>query len=250
MIVYFSGTGNSRFAAKMIASHIGDKVVDAGTFIKQNRWAELRSERPWVFAAPTYAWQLPRIFADFIRRGSFDGSRTAYFVMTCGSEIGNAATKIKELCWEKGFAYHGVLPVVMPENYIAMFRVPGPDEAFGIIEKAMPLLQRGIECIRQGRAFPDVKAGFADRLRSAINPLFYSMFVKTKKFHAIDTCTGCGKCVRDCPMNNISISDRKPRWGSACTHCMACICGCPEEAIEYGKRSRGKPRYQCREYEE
>ena len=24
---------------------------------------------------------------------------------------------------------------------------------------------------------------------------------------------------------------------------MACICYCPKEAIEYGKKSRGKPRY-------
>nr|WP_264291386.1 MULTISPECIES: hypothetical protein [unclassified Dorea] len=29
----------------------------------------------------------------------------------------------------------------------------------------------------------------------------------------------------------------------ACTHCMACICYCPAEAIEYGKKSVGKPRY-------
>ena len=28
-----------------------------------------------------------------------------------------------------------------------------------------------------------------------------------------------------------------------CTHCMACICYCPAEAIEYGKKSLGKPRY-------
>lgn len=249
MIVFYSGTGNSRFAAKMLASHIGDEAVDAGAFIKQNRRAELRSEQPWVFVSPTYAWQLPRIFADFIRRGSFEGSRAAYFVMTCGSEIGNAGAGIKELCSEKDFAYHGVLPVVMPENYIAMFRVPGPDEASGIIEKAVPVLQMGIECIERGRPFPEVRAGFADRLRSAINPLFYSMLVKAKKFQAGDACTGCGKCERVCPMNNISITDRKPRWGSACTHCMACICGCPEQAVEYGNRSRGKPRYQCREYE-
>ena len=32
-------------------------------------------------------------------------------------------------------------------------------------------------------------------------------------------------------------------WGSDCTHCMACICDCPAEAIEYGKKSVGKPRY-------
>ena len=32
-------------------------------------------------------------------------------------------------------------------------------------------------------------------------------------------------------------------WGKNCTHCMACICYCPKEAIEYGKKSKGKPRY-------
>ena len=30
---------------------------------------------------------------------------------------------------------------------------------------------------------------------------------------------------------------------------MACICGCPVSAIEYGRKSQGKPRYQCPEYQ-
>lgn len=30
---------------------------------------------------------------------------------------------------------------------------------------------------------------------------------------------------------------------SACMHCMACICSCPVDAIEYGKKSVGQPRY-------
>lgn len=44
-------------------------------------------------------------------------------------------------------------------------------------------------------------------------------------------------------MNNIQLIDGKPVWGKNCTHCMACICYCPQEAIEYGKKSVGKPRY-------
>ena len=36
---------------------------------------------------------------------------------------------------------------------------------------------------------------------------------------------------------------RKAGLGKNCTHCMACICYCPKEAIEYGKKSKGKPRY-------
>ena len=42
----------------------------------------------------------------------------------------------------------------------------------------------------------------------------------------------------------IQLRENKPVWGRNCTHCMACICYCPTEAIEYGKKSIGKPRYQ------
>ena len=41
----------------------------------------------------------------------------------------------------------------------------------------------------------------------------------------------------------IRLIDKKPVWGEKCTHCMACICYCPAEAIEYGIKSLGKPRY-------
>ena len=56
-------------------------------------------------------------------------------------------------------------------------------------------------------------------------------------------CIGCGRCVELCPLNNIHLENGKPVWGKDCTHCMACICYCPAEAIEYGKKSLGKPRY-------
>ena len=56
-------------------------------------------------------------------------------------------------------------------------------------------------------------------------------------------CIGCGRCVELCPLNNVHLKNGKPVWGKNCTHCMACICYCPKEAIEYGKKSREKPRY-------
>ena len=48
-------------------------------------------------------------------------------------------------------------------------------------------------------------------------------------------------------MNNIRLQNGKPLWGGRCTHCMACIGYCPTEAIEYGKKSVGKPRYHFEE---
>ena len=249
MIVYFSGTGNSRYCAQMLSAELDDELTDAFRFIRDGVEAELFSERPWVFVSPTYGWQLPRVFADFLRSGSFTGCKAAYFVMSCGSEIGDAGARIEELCAEKGFEYQGVLEVVMPENYVAMFEVPDAAESAAIIDAARPVLAAGIDAIRRRERFPKRRVGVVDRLKTAmINPVFYALFVKARAFYATSACVGCGKCERGCPTHSISLRDGRPVWGDNCTHCMACICSCPAEAIEYGRISKGKPRYQCPEY--
>ena len=246
MIVYFSGTGNSRFAAEFLAKRLGDELLDAGRRMKTGERDSLHSDRPWVFAAPIYAWRMANVMAGYIRRTELTGSRDAYFVLTCGSEIGNAGQYAAHLCAEKGLNYKGVLEVVMPENYIAMFNAPGEEESRAIVAKAKPVLEQAGELIQQGKDLPAPKVGLLDKLKSGpINEGFYKFYVKADAFFSIDVCTGCGFCVETCPLNNIRLNDGKPVWGKNCTHCMACICGCPPEAIEYGKRSKGKPRYQC-----
>ena len=250
MIVYFSGTGNSRWAARVLADALGEEAVDAGVLMKSGEAASLQSERPWIFVSPTYAWRMPRVFEDFIRRGQLEGSRKAYFVMTCGSEIGNAAKYLQELCQDKGFAFRGVLQLAMPENYIAMFDVPAEEECERILAEAGKPLAAAAEAVREGRDFPAWKPSLADKAKSGfINEGFYRFFLKDEKFYATDACIGCGTCESLCPLNNIRLVEGKPQWGGRCTQCMACICRCPAEAIEYGKISRGKRRYRCPEQE-
>ena len=222
MIFYFSGTGNSRYCAKRLAHRLGDEAVDAFPFLRDDHFPALTSRSPWVFVSPTYGWQLPRIFEALLRGGRFSGSRDAYFVMTCGAEIGDPIPRLEALCRDMGLTYRGVLPVVMPENYI-----------------------------RRGESLPPVRRGAIDKLKSGpVNAFFYRFIIKAGPFHSTSTCVGCGKCAAVCVENNIRLRDGRPVWGDRCTHCMACICGCPAGAIEYGRASRGKPRYQCPEYRE
>ena len=249
MIVYFTGTGNSRYCAEFLADKLGDVCTDAFHCIRESIAADLTSDKPWVFVSPTYAWQLPRVFVRYIRGGYFGGSRGAYFVMTCGSEVGNPEPANQMLCQGKGFVYRGTAPIVMPENYIAMFSAPGPEEADRIIRAARPALERAAETIRAGKPFPTLPATPADKLKSGlINQAFYRFQIKADPFTVSDACIGCGWCDMHCPLGNIMLQDGRPVWGERCTHCMACICGCPNHAIEYGRVSRGKPRYQCPPY--
>jgi len=246
MIVYFSGTGNSRYCAEVMAAHLDDELLDSFQYIRHQIAAELISGTPWVFVSPTYAWQIPHVFADFIRSGNFEGSREAYFVMTCGSDIGNAEASLKQLCEEKGFHYRGVLEVVMPENFITLFWAPTPEKAEQLLDGAVPTLKKAVEQIRKGKAFPEPKKRLFQRIQSGlVNRIFYKMFLKADPFYVKETCVGCGKCADVCPLGNIAMVDEKPQWSRNCTQCMACINGCPTEAIEYGKRTKGKRRYLC-----
>ena len=164
--------------------------------------------------------------------------------MDCGGEIGDADKYIRRLCSRKSFDYMGVKQIVMPENYVAMFGVPNAEQAARIIEKAQPDITDASETIKAEKKFAQPRRNAYDKLMSDIvNPVFYKFFVKADAFTANDKCIGCGKCAKMCPLNNIELKNSKPVWGQNCTHCMACICLCPTEAIEYGKKSVGKPRY-------
>ena len=246
MILYFSGTGNSRYCAQVLAKALEEECIDTFAVLRGEQEAVFASQRPWVFVTPTYGWQLPRLFADLLRRAQLTGSREAYFVLTCGSEIGNAAAGIEALCREIGLHCQGVQQIIMPENYIALFRAPQPEQARQIVAEAMPALQQAAGWIADGLPFPPPPVGAMDRLKSGpVNRLFYRFAVKAKPFYATDRCNGCGKCVRSCVYGNIRLEAGKPQWGKQCTHCMACICGCPTGAIEYGHKTRKKVRYLC-----
>ena len=244
MILYFSGTGNSRYAARLIAQETGDRLVCINELIKNGESPSFTSDKPFVFVCPTYAWRIPKVVERFIHRARFNGSGKAYFVLTCGGEIENAAHYAQKTCRETGLGFVGLVSVVMPENYIAMFDVPDKAQAAAIIKKAEPRILEVARFIREEQPLPREKVTLKGRFMSGVvNAAFYPFVVSAKGFYATDDCIGCGKCADVCPLNNVKLTDGRPQWGRDCTHCMACICLCPVEAIEYKNRSQGKPRY-------
>ena len=244
MILYFSGTGNSKYVAKRIADALGDEIVNLNDRIKASDTSPVETGKRVIIVTPTYAWRIPRVVRDWLLKTELRSAKQARFVMTCGSEIGNASKYNRDLCVEKGLACMGTAQIVMPENYIAMFSAPQADEAQKIVFKAEPDIDRAIAAIQRNQAFAPTRNKLYDRFMSGpVNPIFYKCFVKADAFTVSDACIGCGQCAKRCPMNNVTLKDGKPVWGKACTHCMACICCCPVRAIEYGKKSVGQPRY-------
>ena len=185
MVLYFTGTGNSRHIAERIAHALNDTLISLNDRIKSGDITPLAVNGRLVLVMPTYAWRIPRIVRDHLLRTELRGARETWFVMDCGSEIGNAAKYNRALCREKGLVYMGTAQIVMPENFIAMFNAPTVEEARRIIAKAEPFIDRAIAAIRAGHMFSPPRKKLYDRIASsAVNPVFYPLFVKANPFTA------------------------------------------------------------------
>ena len=242
MILYFSGTGNSRYVAEFIAKATGDELVSMNERIQTKNKSALVSEKPLVFVAPVYAGRIPRAVESYIREVSFAGNKAAYFVAVCAGSAWIAASYAQKLCAEKGFKLLGFSSVLMPQGYIAHAEIAPESETNQIIDAAAPKIKLLAQLIKGSLPFPAEAPGKAVMSR-LLNPVMYATMISAKGFHTTAACSGCGGCVKRCPLNNVKMADNKPQWGKSCTHCMACIAGCSHQAIEYGKVTQGRIRY-------
>ena len=247
MILYFTGTGNSRYIAQELANLCSDELVSINRHMRQrnmdpyNAQYAFESDLPFVVVCPTYCWHVPKVVEEFLRESRFLGSHDMYFLLTCGSGTGQAYSHAKEICKELGMNYMGLSSILMPENFITLFHAPDADEAVGIIRASKPQLENISAQIMSRHTIRDSYAGPA--MPTLLYRLFYRLFVHDRKFYVKDNCTGCSACAKLCPLVNIRMKDRRPVWQGHCTQCQACISVCPVDAIEFGHRAKGKRRY-------
>ena len=244
MVFYFSGTGNSRFVAKRIAEAVSQEAVDITTYTKTMDRPEFTDTGVYVFVCPSYMSAPARAMTDFVGWAGFPSGVKAYFIVTCAASMGITPRVASEICEKKGLQYMGAAQIEMPQNYIALFTTKEVEENINIIEKAEIEIDRIAPLILNGKVLETKKIGSVEySVTKWVRDVYYKDFMKTKKFKATDKCISCQKCVKVCPLSNITMKDGKPSWGNKCTHCMACINQCPKDAIEYGKGTAGKPRY-------
>ena len=124
MVLYFTGTGNSRYVAERIAQALGDTLCSLNDRIKAGDTSPVNSDARLIIVVPTYAWRIPHIVQEHLENTVFPGAAQVWFVMTCGGQIGGAGRPNQALAQKMGLTYQGTAQIVMPENYIALFQAP------------------------------------------------------------------------------------------------------------------------------
>lgn len=59
---------------------------------------------------------------------------------------------IKKLCLTKGMNYKCCMPIIMPENYIALFKTLNKNEAIEIIAQAQQAISNTVQYIKNNQS--------------------------------------------------------------------------------------------------
>lgn len=242
MILYFTGTGNSRYIARELGNLLGDSMYSIGDDLRNGRTGHFTKEPTLVFVVPTYMSRMPPNVEKYIQDSDFLGCGCAYFVFSAAQAVGNAAKYCKKLCDKKNLIYMGTAAVKSPANYVVMYDVLPKSEAQQEMERSIPAMEKLADQIRHRSMIKLDDAFSGHKPFSAVAPAILKM-ASAKDFHVSDACISCGSCERVCPLGNVSLQNGKPVWGARCTHCMGCISICPKKAIDYGKKTQDRNRY-------
>lgn len=101
MILYFSGTGNSKYVAQRMAEALNQSLLSMNDRIRSHDTSPVETDERLVIVTPTYAWRIPWVVSEWLDKTELTGAERIWFVMDCGSEIGNAAKYNRQLAAQK-----------------------------------------------------------------------------------------------------------------------------------------------------
>ena len=105
MIFYFSGSGNSYHAAKVMAEGLGDRMVDLAKAQREQSFSyTLQKGEKLGFIFPVHAWAPPLVVEQFIRQLElyYEGELYTYAVCTCGQSAGETMAILEAALRENG----------------------------------------------------------------------------------------------------------------------------------------------------
>ena len=241
MIFYFSGTGNTKWAASKLAAATREDLISIAPYMRaddsSHNLAEpfiLKENERLGFVFPVHGWRVPKLVREFISkmkilREPSDASAEnkakaddclknrpfAYCVCTAGDSIGLTIENLNEvISLNPSLQALGITEVsssyslIMPESYIGLpFMDVDPKER-EIRKKENAAQELAVACEeifdRKEGINRLVKGPIPWFFTKVVGGFFENVLITDKRFHVEkDRCVKCGICANVCPVGDI-----------------------------------------------
>lgn len=241
MIFYFSGTGNTKWAASKLAAATREDLISIAPYMRaddsSHNLAEpfiLKENERLGFVFPVHGWRVPKLVREFICKmkilrdlsDATGGNKAkaddclknhpfAYCVCTAGDSIGLTIENLNEVISQNpSLQALGITEVsssyslIMPESYIGLpFMDVDPKER-EIRKKENAAQELAVVCEeifdRKEGINRLVKGPIPWFFTKVVGGFFENVLITDKRFHVEkDRCVKCGICANVCPVGDI-----------------------------------------------
>ncbi len=236
LIVYFSGTGNTKRISDLmqnefISGGADCRIVAMEDYCLQRLELDLSEVDLVGIGFPVHAMDAPQIVYDFLKL--LPQKTQNYFLFkTAGSAFIRAGST--------RLIRHHLAMLGWKLVYEQLFEMP--PNAFGTA-KPEKVLARYNRCSALAAVTAqDILSGRKHRIREAPMVGLCYAFSRLEKhgakqssarWYATGDCNLCGLCAAKCPAENIRIEEGKLVFGDKCLLCLRCWWICPQRAISH-----------------
>ncbi len=239
LLVYYTGTYNTRYVTTMLKGKLEEKNVEVETyeidFLNLEK-LDLSSYDLIGLGYPIYGFNAPYAFLKFIRKQKFPKGIKCFIYKNSGETYhANDASslsvrnKIRRDKAEITNEYH----FMMPYNIHFRFEDNLIKEMLDMDNKLMDILIKEVL-----DDIPNIKKyKFIHKMITRIVRIQFIGGNINSFFYKVDNdkCSRCGLCVKKCPTKNIYLNKKnKIKFHHKCLMCMRCSFMCPKDAIKIG----------------
>jgi len=245
LIHYFTGTGNTAHAVKLISESL--KSAGHEVSVVQVKFGVVPSINTFDYhlvAFPVLSWAPPVMMSHYLKTfPRLKGTKVAILAINgalvrdgrlISGYTGQALEQAEKVLRRKKMDVFLTGNASFPDNWTQMTNpcdqsgadliIPqGESQVHAFVKKFLAQERELYRCGALNKAWSWLVAAGFGKIGRRILGTFYI---------ADDKCTGCAICAKTCPANTIVMEHHLPRWKTQCEDCNRCINTCPEKAIQ------------------
>lgn len=245
LMLYFSGTGNSKYIANLFSEKVGARCYSIEENIDFKN--EIEKHDTIAFCYPIYGSCVPRIMREFVIK-YLEELKDKKLIIFCTQLIfsGDGARAFTELLPD---GYGDVIYAEhfnMPNNICNIFIFPIKNDEktnkyIKTVQKKMTRVCKDLENGKVKKRGFNKLSNFVGKSQSAFWP---EVEEKSKSSVKVDDdCIECGLCAKLCPMNNLNLTSKGIVHKDDCILCYRCINACPKKSITVLIHKKPKVQY-------